>query len=87
MLLFYRYNMLVVLIGMCERPCWTMCGQLCVCIRKNNGELWFSRPSEHVSLRRDQQRLAQAASYERSLRRPTWFLSKRASRPSERGLA
>jgi len=27
-----------------------------------SGEHWFSRPSEHVSPRRDQQMLAQAAS-------------------------
>jgi len=25
-----------------------------VCARENNGEHWFSRPSEHVSPRRDQ---------------------------------
>jgi len=32
--------------------------------RENSGEHWFSRPSEHVSPRRDQQRLAQATSRE-----------------------
>jgi len=28
-------------------------------VRENNGECWFSRPSELVSPRRDYQRLAQ----------------------------
>ncbi|QCD82932.1 hypothetical protein DEO72_LG2g3274 [Vigna unguiculata] len=41
----------------------------------SRGELWFSRPSEPVSPRRDQQRLAQDVSRERSLRRPTLLLS------------
>jgi len=74
MLLFYRYNMLGVLIRMCERHYWTMCGLLCVCTCENSGELWFSRPSEHVLPKRDQQRLAQAASAQ-----ATHVLSEQAS--------
>jgi len=39
MLLIYRYNMLGVLIRMCERTYWTMCRFLCVCTCENSGEL------------------------------------------------
>ena len=75
MLLFCRYNMLGVLVWLCEKHYWTMCGLLYACTRENSGELWFSRPSEHVSPRRDQQRLAQAASREQSLKRDGSHLS------------
>ncbi|QCD89518.1 hypothetical protein DEO72_LG4g465 [Vigna unguiculata] len=52
-----------------------MCGLLYACTRENSGELWFSCPSEHVSPMRDQQKLAEAASRERSLRREGSLLS------------
>jgi len=45
-----------------------------VCARENSGEHWFSRPSEHGSPRRDQQRLTQDISCKRSLRWPTLLL-------------
>jgi len=44
----------IVLFGLCY---WTVA-------RENSVEHWFSRPSEHVSPRRDQQRLTQATSRE-----------------------
>jgi len=86
-LLLYHFNMPGVLMWTYEYCYWTVGDLLCVCARENSGEHWYSRPSKHVSPRRDQQRLTQAASCERSLKRPTSFLSEWASRPSKRGLA